>query len=202
MKPGEVYSEFNRIGGEAIVLRTLRRSDLLELVRFANTLVRERRTNQDLGIVSLDRIVNRKDERKFLGRVLTGLKTDDLVSVAAFDGGRMIGNCDVLRRKPTDVHHTGVLGIVIIEGYRGIGLGEAMVRTALAQAKKIGVWLVELQVFASNTRAIQLYESVGFRRFGTIPDKILRRGRHIDEIQMYVNLTGINKSSLDARVGS
>jgi len=144
MKRGETYCEFRGPGKGAVVLRALQNDDFPAPIRFANTLVRDKRTNPDLGIVSLDRIVNRKEGRKFLSRVLAGLRTDDVVSVAAFDRKKMVGNCDIYRRKPKDVHHTGVLGIVVVDGFRGHGLGEALLRAALAQAMRIGIWLVEL----------------------------------------------------------
>ena len=195
MRPGGFHSEFTKVGGGLVVLRALKRSDLTQLLKFANSLVEERRTNPDLGIVSLDRRVSREDQRKFLNDVLTHLEKNEVASVAAFDGGRMVGNCDILRRKPHDVRHTGVLGIAILEGYRGMGLGEAMIGAALRQAQRVGIWLVELEVFSNNARARGLYRKIGFRKVGTVPNKILRRGRHIDEDRMYIDLRGTDKST-------
>lgn len=115
--------------------------------------------------------------------------------MAAFSEKKLVGNCDIFRRKMKDVHHTGVLGIVILEGYRGVGLGEAMMLTALAQATKVGIWLVELQVFANNKQARALYEKLGFRMVGLVPNKIVRRGKSIDEVVMYADLRPTDKSS-------
>jgi RimJ/RimL family protein N-acetyltransferase len=100
----------------------------------------------------------------------------------------MVGNCDITGRKLKDVRHTGVLGIAIIDGYRGVGLGEQMIRAALNQATKIGIWLVELEVFANNERARQLYSKIGFKKVGTVPKKIQRNGKLIDEVVMYIHL--------------
>jgi ribosomal protein S18 acetylase RimI-like enzyme len=182
------YSVFKAKDGREIALRPLGWGDLDALTVFANTIARERRTNLGLGIVSLDRRMTRKDERKFLRRQVGGQRDDTLVSVAAFHGKKMVGHCDIYGRTLSDVRHTGVLGIVIIDGYRGVGLGEAMVRTALRRSSEIGVWLVELTVFASNVPAKALYEKLGFKTVGTIPMKILRRGRFTDELAMYIRL--------------
>jgi RimJ/RimL family protein N-acetyltransferase len=45
-----------------------------------------------------------------------------------------------------------------------------------------------LEVFANNPRARSLYTRVGFREAGTIPQKIQREGKLIDEVVMYIRL--------------
>ncbi len=195
MKPGDVLAESESRDGRHVALRALADKDLDELVRFANTLVKERKTNRDLGIISLDRRVTRAGEEEFLRKVVEGVTRREAVSVAAFVGGRLVGNCEVTRRRPYDIRHTGLLGIAILDGYRGVGLGEMMVRKALQEARRIGVWLVELQVFANNSAAIHLYEKTGFQRVGVVPNKMRRRGRLMDEVRMYADLRGIDKST-------
>jgi RimJ/RimL family protein N-acetyltransferase len=176
--------------------------DIRQLTNFANELVAEREVNPDLGIVSLDRRVSIEDERRYLKKVLLGVRDDEFVSIAAFVGERMVGNCDIIRRKPSDVRHSGVLGIVILKEFRRIGLGETIVKAALRGALDIGIWLVELQVFSNNKAARALYRKLGFREIGILPNKILRRGRHFDEVQMYIDMRGIDKSTELARMPS
>ena len=188
MKPGRVYPTFTAKDGTQVVLRALQSTDLDGLLKFANAIVKERRTNSELGITSLDRRLRRSDEKKFLDGILLGIKKNEVVSVAAFVGGKVVGHCDVSRRRPTDERHTGLFGIVILDGYRGTGIGQMMVKTALEEALRSGVWLVELQVFAINEVAIHVYEKLGFRRVGVVPGKMLRNGRLLDEIRMYVDL--------------
>ncbi|MGD0477372.1 MAG: GNAT family protein [Nitrososphaerales archaeon] len=188
MKRGRVYATFTARGGRRVVLRALRRTDLDGLLKFANAIVKERRTNLEMGIVSLDKRVRRSDEKKFLERILLGIRRKEVISVAAFVGEKVVGNCDISRRRLTDIRHTGLFGIVILDGYRGIGIGQMMVKTALEEAFRGGVWLVELDVFAINEVAIHVYEKLGFKKAGVVPDKMLRHGRLLDEIHMYVDL--------------
>jgi len=54
-------------------------------------------------------------------------------------------------------------------------------------------------VFSNNERAMHLHEKVAFRKFGVVPNKILRNGRSMDEVQMYVDLRGSDKSTRHAR---
>jgi RimJ/RimL family protein N-acetyltransferase len=188
LKSPRVYSVFETRDERSVTLRPLRRGDIDALLLFANNIAKEKKRNRSLGIMAMDRRMTRKDEKTFLNRTLRGLTEGNVVSVAAFDGDRMVGNCDIYRRTQRDVRHTGVFGIVIAEGYRGVGLGEAMVRTALSQASKMGAWAIELEVFATNEPARRLYEKVGFATAGVIPKKMQRDGEFMDSVQMYIHL--------------
>ncbi len=188
MKPGTVVAEFRTSDDRKVVLRTLRRNDIDAMLKFANALVREKKTNRDLGIISFDRWLTKKEEGRFLRMVIDGVKRKNVVSLAAFADGKMVGHCDLRRRLPRDVRHSGVFGIVILDGYRGVGIGERMMGEALREARRVGIWLVELTVFAANARAIHLYEKLGFSRVGVVPGKMLRDGRHLDEVVMYADL--------------
>ena len=188
LKKGGVYSVFKTKDGRAITLRPLRRGDLDALVPFANSFVRERKRNRELGITSMDRRMTRVNEKEFLDKTLRDRAKRRRVSVAAFDGDRLVGHCDIVGRTSRDERHTGMLGIVVVEGYRGTGLGEKMVRTALGQATKFGIWAIELEVFATNAPAKHLYEKLGFKMVGIVPKKVLRDGRFTDIVRMYIHL--------------
>jgi len=188
LKKGGVYSVFKTKDGRTITLRPLRRGDLDALVPFANSFVRERKRNRELGITSMERRATRALEKEFLDKTLRDVAQRRRVSVAAFDADRLIGHCDIVGRTSRDERHTGLLGIVVVEGYRGVGLGEKMIRTALDEALKLGIWAIELEVFATNAHARLLYESLGFKTVGVIPKKVLRDGVFIDIVRMYTHL--------------
>ena len=59
--------------------------------------------------------------------------------------------------------------------FRRRGIGARLLRAALTHAHQIGLERVELEVFASNRVARQLYERQGFTVEGT-----LRRARKLD----------------------
>ncbi len=50
---------------------------------------------------------------------------------------------------------------------QGHGIGRALLEAALAHPRLANAERVVLQVWDENTRAVRLYESVGFRRVGT-----------------------------------
>ncbi len=90
------------------------------------------------------------------------------VMMQALDGERVVGWCDVRRAETEIAKHCGTLGMGLIDGYRGQGLGERLIRQTLAgaRASDLGIERVELTVWGSNTRAIGLYEKVGFAHEG------------------------------------
>jgi ribosomal protein S18 acetylase RimI-like enzyme len=194
-----VAAEFDFGDGRHVVLRSMKRGDLDRLVAFANKVVKDKKANRELGIVGFDSRITRRKEGEFLKGTLDGMKTNDVLSLAAFVDGELVGHCDIRRRKPRDFHHSGVLGVVILEGFRNLGLGRRMMTKILEEARRAGVWLVELTVFATNGPAIHLYGSMGFRRVGVVPGKFLRDGRLYDEVVMFADLRGSDKSPSTGR---
>ena len=101
------------------------------------------------------------------GVVLVALDADD----------RVVGWCDVQRRTREGFRHVGRLGIGMLAEVRGRGLGRRLMREAIEAARGLGMERIELEVFASNARAIALYESVGFQHEGR-----KRRVRKLDGV--------------------
>ncbi len=90
----------------------------------------------------------------------------------ALDGDRVVGLCDVVPAAPPRVEaqrHCATLGMLLAPDYRGRGIGEQLIRAALAAC--VGRWQrVQLSVYSHNERAVRLYRKVGFveegRRIG------------------------------------
>lgn len=83
--------------------------------------------------------------------------------------------------------HTGMLGMGLLEPYRGKGLGTQMMQACFDAAARIGLERIELQVYASNAGAIALYRKFGFVTEGT---KIRARklDGHYDDIVIMARL--------------
>lgn len=88
--------------------------------------------------------------------------------------GEPVGECsldmDVPHRlwKLPDVAWFGIL--LGEPSARGRGLGAAFFGLLEDEARKIGATRAELGVFEFNSRAIALYEKLGYERFGSVPD--------------------------------
>ena len=97
------------------------------------------------------------------------------VQHVALDDGSVVGWCDIQRNPFEGFRHVGVLGIGLLPGYRGSGTGAALLERTLAAGAGAGIRRVELEVFASNSRARQLFERAGF-----VTEGIKRRARVLD----------------------
>lgn len=185
--------------GRTVAFRPLGPRDLGPLLRFANTMVREKKSNRELGVGGFDKRVTRRFEERFLRGLVAETKSGDGVNLAAFYGKKVVGLCSVKRRLAADLRHTGVLGIVVLSEWRGGGVGKRLMEGVLHGCSVGGIWLVELEVMANNFRALGLYESLGFRRVGVVPGKVLRDGKLTDIVTMYTDLRGTDKSPAGRR---
>ncbi len=61
-----------------------------------------------------------------------------------------------------------IQNIGVVPGHRGIGLGAALVRRANAGFRSHGLRWAGLEVTAENSRAVRLYQRLGFRRTKTV----------------------------------
>jgi L-phenylalanine/L-methionine N-acetyltransferase len=97
--------------------------------------------------------------------------------------GRAVGVAELITYPDEPRHrHVGELNLIAVDrGWSGRGVGCALMRAVLDLADD---WLqltrLGLVVFVDNTRAIRLYEGLGFVVEGTSPAYAFRRGRFVD----------------------
>ena len=178
VKAGTVIRTFSLKDGRWVILRAPKWEDLDDLLEMINSLVDEK-----ADIVRAER-VSRDDEIDWLSSVLRRVERDDVFFLLAEVGGRVVGSSEIGRSRGGYDSHVGGIGIAIKDGFRDAGLGTEMIKTLIAQAKSIGLKVLTLSAFATNKRAIHVYEKLGFVKTGTVPRKFLRQGQYIDEAIM------------------
>jgi putative acetyltransferase len=81
--------------------------------------------------------------------------------------------------------HSASLGIMVHTEYQGMGIGTKLLETVIDLADN---WLMlkrlELEVFADNEKAINLYQKMGFIIEGVHKKSAIRNGRYADEMVM------------------
>ncbi len=82
------------------------------------------------------------------------------------------------------MEHVRELGMLVIDGYRVIGVGSALMNYAIQWAKKQGVEKIILGVFSPNKRAFQMYRKFGFKVEGWLKHEHILKGRYADEYRM------------------
>lgn len=149
--------------GETIVLRTLKKRDagaaifcLRKVSQETRFLLREA-SECGMTLAQEEEIIARKAEspREML--------------LGAFSGGELIGmaglNAVGSQRR---VCHRASIGVSLVRAHWGKGIGTAMMRALMEQAKAAGFEQIELEVVDNNERAAALYEKLGFKTVGRL----------------------------------
>ena len=80
----------------------------------------------------------------------------------ALSGNDVVGWCDISPMKQEGFTHCGILGMGVRKDFRRLGIGTRLLEQTIRAAKDLGLERIELEVFASNTAAVKLYEKAGF----------------------------------------
>jgi len=93
--------------------------------------------------------------------------------LVAFIDGKHIGNCSLMSIAPYKryAHRCGI-AIALYQEYCGCGIGRKMMQAVLDAAKEAGYEQAELEVISDNQRAIALYRSLGFEKYGPFPGNV------------------------------
>ncbi len=106
------------------------------------------------------------------------------VLLVAEVGGKVVAQADVQPGRWPKESHVGVVGIAILDGYRGVGLGRAMMERTLEWMRDRQFKKACLEVFSTNARAIALYRGLGFEVEGTRRRQYRVRGEWVDDVLM------------------
>src|SRR6185369_1541121 len=103
------------------------------------------------------------DERRYLKAVR---RHADAAVLVALDDDRIVGRLSLARDPHPASAHVADLGMMVAAGWRGRGIGRALLEAATSWARGHGIRKLELHVFPWNEPALHLYESFGFQREG------------------------------------
>jgi RimJ/RimL family protein N-acetyltransferase len=116
--------------------------------------------------------------------------TDREANLVALAGGRVVGSLGIARDDHPVTRHVATLGMFVDRGWRGLGIGTALMREALRWARSVGVEKIELTVYPGNEAARALYRRFGFVEEGTLVRHSKKAGGYEDEVLMGLWLGG------------
>ena len=117
-------------------------------------------------------------------------ESENEIEIIADVGGVIAGMAGIeLYGKQEKIRHRAEFGISVDRACWGLGIGRALTEACIECAKKAGYRQLELFVVADNSRAMQLYESVGFREYARNPrGHRLRSGEWQELVSMRLEL--------------
>ena len=97
-------------------------------------------------------------------------KSSNEIEIIALVDGKVAGTAGIEAvGKKDKIKHRAELGISISTEYWGQGLGTALTKACIQCARDAGYVQLELNVVADNTRAISMYQRLGFTEFARNP---------------------------------
>jgi putative acetyltransferase len=94
--------------------------------------------------------------------------------------GAVVGLIGMVGESLPEESHVGTFGASVDQGWRGRGVGGALLEALIAWAGEHGVTRIQAYVWATNPRALDFYERHGFEREGYCRRAIIRDGAPID----------------------
>ncbi|MGW5200300.1 N-acetyltransferase family protein [Streptomyces spiralis] len=109
----------------------------------------------------------------------------DEILVAELDGA-VVGYVRVGLATPlaSNAHVRQIRGLAVADEARGAGVGRALLRAAVEEARRRGARRLSLRVLGHNTAARGLYASEGFVVEGVQPEEFLLDGAYVDDVLM------------------
>jgi GNAT superfamily N-acetyltransferase len=93
------------------------------------------------------------------------------LTVVAIDGDRVLGTASMGTNRPGPGSHVSTASFMVAANARGRGVGTALCRFALEWARGCGYAAMQFNaVVESNRAAVELYQRLGFRIVGTVPE--------------------------------
>lgn len=177
MQYGQIFRTFTAKDGQQVILRNPKQEDLDDFVTLINSLINER------ADILLEVPVTRRAEIDWLSQKLAAIEKGEVIQIVAEINDHVIATTDVTIKIGAR-SHVGDIGIIMLKDFRDIGIGTEMLKQLLAQAQEQGIKIVTLSVFETNTRALHVYEKLGFHECGRVPGEIHKNGQYIDYITM------------------
>lgn len=118
--------------------------------------------------------------------ILTLSNSDRGVYLVAEADGKMVGHAFLMPLQLQSLRHIAQLTIGVHEGSQGKGIGTALMKELVTWAKQSNTLeKIELNVRASNARAITLYKKMGFVEEGRLKNRVkISEDHYIDDILM------------------
>ncbi|TNC26306.1 GNAT family N-acetyltransferase [Mumia zhuanghuii] len=133
---------------------------------------------------------SRSDVGDLLGDLVQESDLDDACLAVAEDAdGTVVGFAYWSRRMgETEQPHADIGRVAVSPDARGGGLGRRLVTELIDYARKAGIEILTLDVRGNNHAAMALYERLGFREYGRIPDFVAIGDQRWDNVYFWLDL--------------
>lgn len=167
--------------GDTIVIREAQKSDAAQLIHVVKEYIEE---SEFIPYSKGEFDPSLEEEEKW---VQSFLDSKNSLLLLAVHQGNIIGNIDFTGLQQKVMYHVARLGMGMLSEWKGLGVGSALLDSALRWAKNDSpLEVIYLEVYANNNnRGLALYKKYGFEESGKRKDIFkVDDNTYIDEIIM------------------
>ena len=183
MQFGKVIQTCTSKKGNTVTFRYLREDDLDNMLSYINALIAE-----DTFIGMYGAPLSREEEKKHLDETIDGMKKGEKIVIVAEINGIYAGSGDLRRETVRRKKHGANIGISLLAKYREEGIGTLLLKALIDEARIMGLRLLTLTCFENNDRALHVYEKLGFKQVGLVPEACLYKDNYYGEVVMFMKL--------------
>lgn len=173
--------------GKEVTIRPPTWGDVQVALQYINALSRE-----DTYITFSGEQLTYSQEEKHVKDCIDKISKGDMVKLMCFVDGELAGVCDAVRdvQYRTRQLHCATIGLTVAQKYRGLGIGELLLKECIREAKEklTGVTILHLSAYAPNVVAQNLYKKLGFIEHSRMPKGVYYKGEYHDHIGMHLPL--------------
>ena len=109
---------------------------------------------------------------------------ENSIVLIALENEQIIARAELLGYDAARMRHRAKFSISVKKEYWNQGIGTEMLKTIVAQAKKMNLKVIELEVITDNVRGIHLYHKMGFVDIGIYKEYFYVNGMFKDAVVM------------------
>lgn len=159
-----IENERIMLNGKELLLRTACEEDAQMLIDYLKTTCGETRF-----LLKEPEEITLTPEQE-IAFINNGNDSENCLMLLGFLDGEYVGNCSLMGNELLRYRHRASIAIALYQKYTGMGIGTIMLEKLCQVAQDMGLEQLELEVVATNERAIRLYKKMGFEIYGTLPD--------------------------------
>lgn len=112
------------------------------------------------------------------------------IFINAYHEGEIVGSLAAFGQGKKKIHHQALIGMMMLEAWRGRGVGRALLTATIDWAKANPlIEMLTLGVYAENTPGVNLYTSLGFIEYGRLPRALKHTdGSDHENVDMYLRV--------------
>ncbi len=119
-----------------------------------------------------------RDTREYEARTWWMGKPGGRVYVAVAEDGTLLGSAEMHPNQPAAGSHVANAGFMVSPSAAGRGVGRALAQHLLEDARHLGYRAMQFNaVVETNTRAVGLWQSLGFTILATVPEAFEHPGK-------------------------